>query len=248
MHTSTTLNLEPVLVVGATSSLAQAICRKLARRGYPLVLAGRDQEELDMLAGDLATRYQAQASVLLFDFMDPHFSAELMMQDAPDFGHVVLATGDMGTQLAEDLHNIAMTAQLNYVLPAQLATAAALRLCAQQKKGSIVIISSVAGDRGRQSNYAYGSAKAALTTFASGLRNRFFAQGIHVMTVKPGFIDTPMTWGMQSPLIASREYVARKIVSAMAARKDVIYVPFFWRYIMLIIRSIPECVFKRLKL
>ena len=248
MHISNTIFREPVLVLGATSSLAQAICRKLARRGYPVILAGRDEQELSMLASDISLRYQTQVSVLKFDMADTNFSAELLIQGAPDFGHVILAAGDMGTQVVEDLHNIALTAQYNYVLPAQLATAAALRLIADQKKGTIAIISSVAGDRGRQSNYAYGSAKAGLTAFASGLRNRFITQGIHVMTVKPGFIDTPMTWGMQSPLIASREYVARKIVGAMEAKKDVIYVPFFWRYIMLIITSIPESVFKKLKL
>ena len=111
-----------------------------------------------------------------------------------------------------------------------------------------MLISSIAGDRGRQSNYAYGSAKAALNAFASGLRNRFFKQGVHVVTVKPGFLDTPMTWGMQSPLIASREIAAEYIIYAMKVRKNIVYVPFFWRYIMLIIIHIPEAIFKRLKL
>jgi short-subunit dehydrogenase len=158
----------------------------------------------------------------------------------------------MGSSDPTNLDNIHQTTWLNYTVPAQLATAAAVRLSEQKSgrayAGSITLISSVAGDRGRQSNYAYGSAKAALNTFASGLRNRFFKQGVHVMTVKPGFIDTPMTWGMKSPLIASRESVAESIVEAMKNRSNVVYVPFFWRYIMLIIIHIPEMIFKRLSL
>ena len=247
-HTSNATHSEPVFVVGATSSLAQAICRALAEKGYPLILGGRDQGELSILASDIAIRYQGQASIVLFDFMDPQFSAELLVNGAAPFHHIIIATGDMGTGQADDIHDIAITAHNNYILPAQIASAGALRMANEGIKGNIAIISSVAGDRGRQSNFAYGSAKAALSAFASGLRNYYFAKGIHVMTVKPGFIDTPMTWGMQSPLIASREFVAGKIVCAMEAKKDVVYVPFFWRYIMLIITSIPERLFKKLKL
>ena len=158
----------------------------------------------------------------------------------------------MGSDDPTDIDNLAYTVKVNYTVPAQLATAAALALSkkdsSEKTKGRIVIVTSVAGDRGRQSNYAYGSAKAALSTFASGLRNRFCKQGVHVMTVKPGFIDTPMTWSMSSPLVASREFVAGKIIDAMEKEKDVIYVPFFWRFIMLIIIHIPEKIFKKLSM
>jgi short-subunit dehydrogenase len=239
---------ETVLVLGATSSLAQAICRTLAQQGYGLLLAGRDHDELRLLADDLCVRFECYATCLTFDFMDASFSAPHFIENAPAFSSTIVATGDMGGTDPEDSTNLAMAAHVNYVLPAQLATAAAQRLSTQEGGGSVVIISSVAGDRGRQSNYAYGAAKAALSTFASGLRNRFYARGVHVMTVKPGFVDTPMTWGMNSPLIATRNAVALRIISAMRAKKDVVYVPFFWRFIMLVICHIPEALFKRMKL
>ena len=238
---------ETVLIIGATSSLAQAICRQLAQQGYALILAGRDAEELELLAADLTTRHNSATAILIADFLNVDFSAEQLIHDAGAFNHIIIATGDMGDSDPTNPNNIAYTIWLNYTVPAQIATLAALHLAATGK-GTITLISSVAGDRGRQSNYAYGSAKAALTTFASGLRNRLYKEGIHVMTVKPGFIDTPLTWGMQSPLIASREYAAGCIVRAMQKRKNVIYVPFFWRYIMLIIIHIPEKIFKRLSL
>lgn len=245
--TSSATSGKTVLIVGATSSLAEAICHRLAREGYGLVLAGRDADELALLASDLATRYDAPCGTLVTDFLSPDYITETLMAQAGEFDHLIIATGMMGGSDPLSLANIAFTVHINYTVPAQIATAAAQYL-STKKDGCIVIISSVAGDRGRQSNFAYGSAKAALSAFASGLRNYFCKKGVHVMTVKPGFIDTPMTWGMESPLIASREYVADKIVDAMHKRKNVVYVPFFWRYIMLVIIHIPERIFKRLSL
>jgi len=236
-----------ILMVGATSSLAQSMCHVLAREGHSLILSGRDEEELNLLACDLVVRHNVPCLILAADFLSPDFTTESFIRNAGAFDHLIIATGTMGNGDPLSLSDIAFTSHINYTLPAQIATLAAMRF-AEKKQGSIVIISSIAGDRGRQSNYAYGSAKAALTAFASGLRNYFCKHGVHVMTVKPGFTDTPMTWGMQSPLMAGRDYVAEKIIAAMVRKKDVIYVPFFWRYIMLIIRHIPEGIFKRLKL
>lgn len=236
-----------VLVVGATSSLAQALCRELASQGRSLVLAGRDGDELRLMMSDLYTRYQATCRCVVADFLSPDFTAQALIEQAGDFDEIVIAAGDMGAADPTDIANLAFTMHLNYTIPAQIATLAAWRLSGK-RSGSIVILSSVAGDRGRQSNYAYGSAKAALSAFASGLRNRFYKKNVHVMTVKPGFTDTPMTWGMKSPLIASRERVAAAIVRAMEKKKDVVYVPFFWRWIMLIITHIPERIFKKLSL
>jgi len=238
---------QTVLMIGATSSLAQAMCHVLAAQGYGLILAGRDVTELEFLAADLDTRHHTPTAILTIDFLARNFSPQRLLQQAEDFDHVIIATGDMGDNDADNLPNIAQNMTLNYTLPAQIATVCAEHL-RTKKQGSITFISSVAGDRGRQSNYIYGSAKAALNAFASGMRNRYCKQGVHVMTVKPGFIDTPMTWGMKSPLIASREYVAQHIIAAMHKRKDVVYVPFFWKYIMLIIIHIPEKIFKRLSL
>jgi len=252
MHTSTVTFGLNALIVGATSSLAQPLCHALAARGFGLILVARDEAELDLMARDLMTRYEVKATKIIADFLDSSFSAEAMVACAGDFSHVVLLAGDMGSADPTNIGNLAFTMHLNYTVPAQVATAAAQKLAerflAEKKKGYIAIVSSVAGDRGRQSNYAYGAAKAALSTFASGLRNRFCKRGVQVMTVKPGFIDTPMTWGMKSPLIASREAVADSIMTSMLAGKNVVYVPFFWRYIMLIIMHIPERVFKRLSL
>lgn len=240
------------LIVGATSSLAQPLCQQLAARGYGLILAGRDETELDILMRDIRIRYDVACTKLPVDFLDSGFSAEQFVDKAGEFSHVILLAGDMGSADPTNLGNLAFTMHLNYTVPAQIATVCAQRLASrwdtEKRKGYVVIVSSVAGDRGRQSNYAYGTAKAALTTFASGLRNKFFKRGVHVMTVKPGFIDTPMTWGMQSPLLAARENVAADILRAMEKGRDVIYTPFFWRYIMLIIMHIPEKVFKRLAL
>lgn len=229
-----------VLVAGATSSLAQALCRTLAARGRALVLTGRDEGELELLASDLKTRFGTDVRFFAADMMGTGFSAVHFIAQAGNFDAAIIAIGGMNDELIYSTY-------VNYTLPAMLAAAAAEKLALTQC-GSVIIISSVAGDRGRQGNYIYGSAKAALTAFASGLRNRYAKQGVHVMTVKPGFIDTPMTWGMKSPLVASREYVAGKIADAMEKKKDVIYVPWFWRWIMLIIVSIPERIFKRLSL
>lgn len=236
-----------IAVFGATSSLAQALCHRLAARGHGLVLAGRDEQELELLAGDLSVRYGISPRIILMDMMDASFNAEALLDDIGVIDSVVIALGDLPGDAMFSRDGIAYAAHVNYTAPAQIAAAACEHL-AKEKYGTVVIISSVAGDRGRRSNYPYGAAKAALSAFASGLRNRYAGEGVHVMTVKPGFIDTPMTWGMKSPLIAGREYVADTIAGAMEKRKDVLYVPFFWRFIMLIICAIPERVFKRLKL
>jgi decaprenylphospho-beta-D-erythro-pentofuranosid-2-ulose 2-reductase len=241
------MKFSTVLIVGATSSLAQALCRALAQEGSTLILAGRDGRELQLLAGDLITRYHATCRVIVADLLSADFSPVHFMEQAGGFDDAIIAVGDMGGDDPADPINIAYTTYINHTLPAQMAALAAEHLGAKGR-GSIVIISSVAGDRGRQSNYLYGSAKAALSTFASGLRNRYRQHGVHVLTVKPGFTDTTMTWGMKSSLMASREFVAGKIIKAMKKRKDVIYVPAFWRVIMLIITHIPEKIFKRLKL
>lgn len=243
----TTTSTASALIVGATSSLAQALCRELAAaQGMRFVLMGRDEAELEVLAGDLLARYGARSELMVADLLDPDFSPARCIGQL-DFDLLVLAAGDMGADDPSDADALEPTVRLNYVIPAQLAALAAQKMAAR-KGGSIVIISSVAGDRGRQSNFAYGSAKAGLNAFASGLRNRYDKEGVHVMTVKPGFIDTSMTWGMKSPLIAPRTAVAQRIVAAWKKKKDVIYAPFFWRFIMLIIIHIPEKIFKRLKL
>ncbi len=248
MSTSANIrNNRIALVVGATSSLAQSVCRGLAARGFEMILAGRDADELELLAGDLTARAGVACRTMVIDLASPRFDAAAFVADAGDASHVVIAAGSMGSADVNDLADIAAVTQLNYTVPAQIASAVANQMY-QHGGGTLVIISSVAGDRGRQSNMTYGSAKAALSTFASGLRNYYAKRGVHVMTVKPGFTDTPMTWGMHTPLMAGREYVAAQILKAMDKGKNAIYVPWFWQFIMLIICHIPEKVFKKLKL
>lgn len=244
--TSSTRN-NTALVVGATSSLSQVMCRKLAAAGYRLVLAARDEHELLTLAGDIDTRFDAQCRTLLVDVAENTFNATRFIEQAGNFDTLLMTIGDMGSGEQDDLANLQHVSQLNYVIPSQILSVAA-EVMSEQGGGNMIVVSSVAGDRGRTSNYEYGAAKAALTTFSSGLRNRYAKLGVHIMTVKPGFIDTPMTWGMNSPLIASRETVADAILIAMRKKKDIVYVPWFWQYIMLIIRHIPEKIFKKLNL
>jgi short-subunit dehydrogenase len=139
---------------------------------------------------------------------------------------------------------------VNYTSAVSLLGLAAAHF-ASKKTGCICAVSSVAGDRGRQSNFLYGSTKAALTAHLQGLRNRLFRAGVAVVTIKPGFVDTAMTWGLvnpASPLVASPKRVARDMARAIERRANVVYSPWFWRWIMAIIRAIPEPLFKRMKL
>lgn len=235
------------LIIGATSSLAQALCRQLAEHGMHLILVGRDERELEIRAGDIMTRYSVNCRILHMDLMEKHFSASKLIEQAKAFNLLVMVAGDMGSSEQDDLGNLSHVAMMNYVIPSQIMSVAAESM-SEQDGGSIIAISSVAGDRGRASNYEYGSAKAALTAFASGLRNRYAQKGVHVMTVKLGFTDTPMTWGMDSPLIAPRKAVARAILEALKKKKNCVYIPWFWHIIMGIICAIPESIFKKLKL
>lgn len=236
-----------IAIVGATSSMAQPLCHILASKGARLILVGRDENELNLLASDIHVRHGSVSRIVILDVLDESFAPDTLIEQLGNFDDMVIAVGDLPQ---EDLflpHGVAYCVHVNYTAPAIIATSAAAFL-AKKGHGSITVISSVAGDRGRQSNYPYGAAKAALSEFTSGLRNRYAKHGVHIMTVKPGFIDTPMTWALGSPLIADRNYAARVMAHAIEKKKDSIYVPFFWRYIMLIICLIPERIFKKLSL
>ncbi len=241
------------LIVGATSSLSVALCRLLAGKGYRLTIAARDKEELDRLAGDLLIRHGTQAHVIVTDLSKPSFSAEAFLDETEKhFGipqELYLLAATMGHQdTPETAANITNVVTTNFLNPAKLLALSAQRMAGPDMRRTIVAVSSVAGDRGRQSNFVYGSSKAGLTSYASGLRNKYSGTRVHVLTVKPGFVDTSLTWGMASPLIASRESVARAILRAVKRRRNVLYAPAIWWFIMTIIVHLPECVFKRLKL
>ncbi len=242
--------LDPVLIVGARSDIAVALAHVYASEGCALVLAARDPAALAEIKADLEVRHDARVSVVACDVTDPDpepfFNG---LGETP--GTVVMVAGLLGDQddSAADAATAERVMATNFNGPARMLLAAARRM---QARGSGVIIgvSSVAGDRGRASNFIYGSAKAGFTAFLSGLRNSLAKKGVHVLTVKPGFVATQMTAGMDLParLTAQPAEVAKAIVSAHKAGRDVIYVKSLWRIIMLVIRHIPERIFKGLSL
>jgi NAD(P)-dependent dehydrogenase (short-subunit alcohol dehydrogenase family) len=238
----------PVLILGARSDIGRALARAYAARGASVILAGRGDLEADRR--DLELRADASVRGVSFDVIDGSPDAFFdALGEVP--GTVIMVAGLLGDQQQSAADDASATAVIdtNYGGPARYLLAAARRM-AQVPGGCIIGISSVAGERGRGSNFIYGSAKAGLTAFLSGLRNAHAKSGLHVMTVKPGFVATRMTQGMKlpPPLTAQPEQVADAIVRAQERRRDVIYVLPRWQLIMAIIRAIPERIFKRLSL
>ena len=243
---------ESVLILGATSAIARATAAAFAARGDALYLASRDMDELRRIAADLRLRHNVEVRYGLFD-AEATETHEAFLQtvtgDMPGLSGVVLAFGYLGdAQAARDFKAGAKIIASNFTGAASI-----LSHCANYfeplQRGFIIGISSVAGDRGRQSNYVYGAAKGALSLYLQGLRNRLYASGVRVITIKPGFVDTAMTFGLPGLfLVASPQDIGERIVGALGKSADVVYLPWFWRYIMLIIKHIPEPIFKRLKL
>lgn len=244
----------PVLLVGATSGIARPLAEQLAQQRHDLVLAGRDRLELDAIAADLRLRFTVQVEVLDFDARDfaSHGAFVKHVIEACDgqLATVVACHGTVTsqTEAQSDPASCQRMIDVNYGSYVSLLEPFAAWFAARGR-GMIVAVSSVAGDRGRPSNYLYGSTKAALTAYLQGLRARLSKANVHVLTVKPGVVDTPMTWGRKvAGPVASPQRVARDIRRAMQRRQHVLYTPWFWRPIMAIIRAIPEPIFKRLSL
>ena len=242
-----------VLILGATSPIARQVAKRYAEQGQPVFCAARDAEEAEAVASDIHLRHDVETASGHFDAreFDAHrdFVDEVVEAVGP-IDVALVAFGDMGDQeeAQQDFEIARRVIEVNYTGAASIAEAVAAHL-EERGDGSIIGISSVAGDRGRQSNYFYGSAKGAFALYLQGLRNRLFPEGVHVLTVKPGFVDTRMTFGMETAIpIASPEDVSRAIVKAEKKGKNKIYVPRFWAAIMGIIKSIPEVIFKRLSL
>jgi decaprenylphospho-beta-D-erythro-pentofuranosid-2-ulose 2-reductase len=245
---------EAVLIVGATSGIGLALCRRFAKEGTRLVVAGRDTEALRGIAAEVSQRYETVVATEAFD--------ALSLEDPEPFLDRCFAHGDgridgllichgylPAPEAAKtDPLTVRRTIEVNFTSVASLLTAGARRL--EDRRGSwIAAISSVAGDRGRRHNYVYGSAKGALSIFLQGLRSRLHPKGVHVLTIKPGFVDTPMLQASAaagSRLAASPERVARDVHVAIRRRRDVLYTPWFWRPILFVIRLLPERIFKRL--
>jgi short-subunit dehydrogenase len=233
-----------VLVLGATSAIAQAAARVWASRGADLVLVARNAAKVQAVSDDLSTR-GGQVETAVQDLDDASLHAALA-ERASGADVVLLAHGVLGDPAITDVDPAAAERVLrtNLVGPAQLLTLIAPRL---QSGACLAAISSVAGDRGRAKNGVYGASKAGLDSFLSALRQRLSPSGVRVLTIKPGFVDTPMTAGMRkSRLFASAEFVGRGIVRAVDTGRDVVYLPWYWRLIMLVIRALPERLFKRL--
>lgn len=238
----------PVLILGATSDMARAVARAFAARGCAIQLAAREPAALEGDRADLETRYGVAVSLHAFDALDVAGHAAFVT-GLPELPQVAIsAVGLMGEQAenAADMTRAAEVMRANFEGPATILGALANAMEARGS-GTLVGISSVAGERGRASNYVYGSAKAGFTAYLSGLRNRLADKGVHVVTVLPGFVATKMTEGMDLParLVAQPEEVAQAIVAAVERGQEVIYVRRIWRLIMAVIRAIPETIFKK---
>ena len=235
------------VIVGATSPIARAYAVDCASAGKPLLLAGRDLSELELIAADLKIRHAVPVAVERYDASLPGEGRRLALTFAGrPVSAVVAFHGIMG-----DRDDFAAMLQVNCASIAELFEAVADQSIQAGGKPVLAAVSSVAGDRGRQSNYPYGASKAALDAYLSGLRNRLHPLGLRVVTIKPGFVRTRLTEGKvnpSSPLLAEPAQVAADIRRAIEGSADVVYTRWFWRPIMAIIRCIPEFVFKRLKL
>ena len=238
-----------VLIIGAKSDIAKATARKYAKHGYDLYLAGRNLSKLQEFASDISIKTQRNIKLVELDILDykNHQTFYDSLEEKP-LG-VISAIGYLGEQKKAQA-NFTEARQImdtNYTGVVSLFNIIANDF-EHRRSGFLVGISSVAGDRGRKSNYIYGSAKAAFTAYLSGLRNRLYDSHVHVLTVKPGFVATKMTEGMDLPekLTAQPETVANDIYNAQQKGKNVLYTKWIWRWVMLIIRMIPEWKFKRM--
>lgn len=241
----------PVLILGARSDIALAAAHRFAAAGHPLHLAARQPDRLETDRTDLQLRHDVPVTLHDLDLLDTASHAPFLDSLPTLPGITLCAVGLMGDQAenAADPARAALVLRSNFEAPALFLGEVANRY-ETAGKGTIIGISSVAGERGRATNYIYGSAKAGFTAFLSGLRNRLAGRGVHVLTVLPGFVDTRMTAGLNLPakLTAQPAELGEAIFRAVARRRNVIYVRPIWQVIMAIIRAIPEPVFKRMKL
>lgn len=243
-----------VLIFGATSAIAQHVARLYAGTETAFFLVARNTERLATVAADLTARGAAKVDTAAMDLADTTLHADVVARARAALGRfdrVLVAHGTLSDQSA--CENNATTTlrelEVNFLSAVSLLTYVA-KTMEIQGTGSIAVIGSVAGDRGRQSNYVYGSAKAGLAAFVQGLRHRMTRHGVNVTLVKPGFVDTPMTGHLakSGPLWAQPEKVAADIRNAMDRGTAILYTPWFWRWIMLIIRLVPDTIFRRTRL
>jgi decaprenylphospho-beta-D-erythro-pentofuranosid-2-ulose 2-reductase len=242
-----------ILVLGATSGMAEACVRRWANRGDSLYLVARNPEKLAAVAADAQVRGAAYVDTAVADLDDTSAHPELLARAINSLAGLdiaLLALGVLGDQPAAEssFSSADPILHTNFIAPVSLLTWLA-KYCAQRHSGTLAVLSSVAGERGRKSNYVYGSSKAGLTAFTDGLRNRIDREGVHVMTIKPGPVKTSMTEAMKGHAkMADLDKVADTLVASIDRGTDIVYVPGLWRIIMAVIRSIPERFFKKLDL
>jgi decaprenylphospho-beta-D-erythro-pentofuranosid-2-ulose 2-reductase len=242
-----------VLIVGATSAIALETARAFAADGARLFLCARDPARLAAVADDLRVRGASEAGTAVLDVADFPAQERALEQAVSKLGAIdvaLVAHGGLADQrrCEVDANAALQSLKVNFSGTVALLTILANRLEAQ-RSGCLAVITSVAGDRGRGSNYVYGAAKGGLHVFLQGLRNRLYRSGVAVVEIKPGFVDTPMTAHLRKNLLfASPRRVGRAVYRAILRRRDIVYVPWFWRPILTLVTLLPERVFKRLTL
>lgn len=246
--------MKRILIIGATSAIAQHCARLWASEGARFFLVARTEGRLEPVTRDLVARGASAISHATLDVLDQTSHEATISRALESLGNcdvVLIAHGVLPDerQCAENPAEAIRQFNINATATISLAAHAATHL-RKQGHGTLAVISSVAGDRGRPSNFHYGAAKAAVSTYCDGLRASLQGTGVNVVTIKPGMVATPMTAGMPLPkaLVASPEKVARDIVRGIARGAATIYTPWWWRWIMLIIRLMPEAIFVRMKL
>lgn len=245
--------MKKILIIGATSAIAEHCARIWAAKGNEMYLVARNEHKIQTIAADLIVRGASEVASYCTDLnaMDKH--KELINNIYDVLGSIDIVLIAHGTLSNQKSCELSVEETLAEIQTNALSTISLLTLLANRfeasKSGTICVISSVAGDRGRASNYIYGSAKAMINAFTSGLRQRLHKSNVSVVTIKPGFVDTPMTSEFKKGLLwAKPNIVAAKILKAIENKTDEVYVPLFWRIVMILIRSIPNQIFKKIKL
>jgi decaprenylphospho-beta-D-erythro-pentofuranosid-2-ulose 2-reductase len=242
-----------IFIFGATSAIAEATARRFAADGHSFFLAARDRDKLKALADDLRVRGAAKVTTAVADALEFGRHPALVQAANQDLGGLdtaLIAHGILPDQKSceESFEPVRQAFEINALGAMSVLTVVANQF-ETQGFGTIVVLESVAGDCGRQSNYVYGATKGALSVFTQGLRNRLYRRGVHVLTVKPGWVDTPMTAAFRKGVLwASPQAVASGIHTAIDNKKDIVYLPWFWSPIMRVVRMLPESIFKRLRL
>ena len=240
-----------VLIIGAKSDIAKEVAKEYAKNGYDLYLAGRNIDEMKDFENDIKIRSKADVKLKEFDITDFNSHEQFYNSLEPKPLGVIVVAGYMAEQKTSenDWSKTLNTINVNFTGAVSILNIISNDM-EQNKNGFIVGVSSVAGDRGRKANYIYGSSKAAFSAYLSGLRNRLHESGVKVLTVKPGFVATKMTAELDLPakLTAQPEDVAKDIFNTQKKGKDVLYTKGIWRFVMLIIKHIPEAIFKRMSI